>query len=336
MSFINKKFQQVRRNFVITIVSLAVASVAGLGIILYETNAIRFNNDVSSEQLHSVVAENDAVVEYLDQEKESEAHFISIANLLKSDQQQTLGRSLIFVTVPIVLAAGLAGYLIARRLLGPVQESYESQERFIQDAAHELRNPLAAMSLAIENAENKGGRTDLTKTMTRQTKRLVRINEDLLFLERRSSSEEAVDVDLSELVQDVIEDMQVHINKKSLNMKLQIQEGVVKRMLPHDFVRLSKNIIENAIKYTPKGKKIMVTLKTDGSKVVFKVVDQGIGIPEDDLARIGERFFRSKNVSRTVGSGLGMAIVQKIVDRYGGEISLKSQINKGTTVEIHL
>ena len=334
---ISRDFSTIQRKFVATIVGLAVSSVLVLGFILYETNAIRFNGDISSDGLHSLVSEDEAVVQYLEEEKDFEAHFITIANLVKNDQQQTLGRSLILMTLPILAIAGLVGYLVARRLLEPVQEAYESQERFIQDAAHELRNPLAAMSAAIQSAESKAtNKGELAQTMKRQTRRLVKINEDLLFLERRSHTDELERINVSELLNDVLEDLQPAISKKKIVLSSQIHPNVEKIMHTQDFVRLAKNIVENAVKYTPKDKKISVSLKEENNQILFVVKDQGVGIPQDDLDRLGERFFRSSNVSRMDGSGLGLSIVKKILEKYNGDITITSQLKKGTKVVIKL
>lgn len=333
---ISKQFKSVSRRFVIIIVSLSVLSVGLLSFVLYETNIIRFSDGVSSGELHSVVEGNDAVVQYLEAEKDSEAHFVTIASLVKQDQQRSLGRALLIVTIPVIVLVAIIGLYVAKYLLKPVRESYESQERFLQDAAHELRNPLAAMSLSIENAKNKrGSDKNLLKTMHRQTKRLIRINEDLLYLERRRPGQKINNVNISELLEDVLEDLQPSITHKKLKLSKKIQSNIQFKIDPKDFIKLSRNIIENAIKYSNDGKKIAVSLSRD-KRISLKITDQGIGIPEGDIEHIGDRFFRSKNVSQISGSGLGMAIVKKVLNVYGGSYTISSKVGSGTTVNITL
>lgn len=330
---ITKQFSKVSKQFVITIVATVVLSVGLLAFALYETNVIRFGSDVSSQELHNVVKGEDAVVEYLEGEKDYEAHFVKIASLVKQDQQNATTEALIFTTIPIIILVGGVGFLIAKLLLKPVKESYESQERFIQDAAHELRNPLAAMSLSIQNAEKSKGDKKLLKTMQRQTNRLIRINEDLLYLERRNRGESIKEINISELLEDILEDLQPTINLKKLKLSRNIQPDILMKISPADFIKLSRNIIENAVKYTNKSKAIKVTLSDEnGIKLIVK--DQGIGIPTKDIDHIGERFFRSKNAAKYDGTGLGIAIVHKVLNLYGGKMNITSAENKGTTVEI--
>lgn len=330
---ITKQFQKVSRRFVLIIISLSVLSVAMLAFALYETNSLRFGNDVSSEELQNVIKDDEAVVEYLQQEKNYEAHFVTIANLVKQDQQQAIGKALIMITIPVIIIVAALSYFVAKYLLRPVRESYESQERFIQDAAHELRNPLAAMSLAIENAKKTKNDKELVKTMSRQTKRLIRINEDLLYLERRTPGTKIDEVDITELLEDVLEDLQASITNKKLKLEAKVDKGIKLKIDPKDFIKLSRNLIENAIKYSDSGKKLNVKLQ-QGKEIVFVVKDQGIGIPEKDLKHIGQRFYRSKNATSIDGSGLGIAIVKKVLNVYGGKLEITSKLSKGTTVKV--
>lgn len=330
---ISKQFQTVSRRFVLIVVALSVLSVGLLSLVLHETNSIRFSDTVSSTELQEVIKDDAAVVAYLNDEKDFEAHFVTIANLVKQDQQRSLGRALLIATVPVIIVVALLSYLVAKYLLRPVRESYESQERFLQDAAHELRNPLAAMSLAIENANKSDANKDLIKTMQRQTRRLIRINEDLLFLERRAPGSVINNEDISELLEDVLEDVQASIADKNLTLVMNIQKNIRCKIDSKDFIKLSRNIIENAIKYSKPGKKLTVELTQD-KQIILVVTDQGIGIPELDIAHIGERFYRAKNVGQIDGTGLGIAIVKKVLNVYGGDLSISSKPDQGTSVKV--
>lgn len=333
---ISKQFKSVSKRLMIIIVGLSIFSVGLLAFALYEANSISFDKNVNSQELYSVIEGNTAVEEYLESEKDYEAHFITIASLVKQEQQESLGKALLYVTLPVVIIAGAIGFVVAKYVLKPIRESYESQERFLQDAAHELRNPLAAMSLAIENNrdENKV-ESDFVKTIRRQTKRLVRINEDLLYLERRSAGNDIHEIDISNLLFDVIEDLQPSIVNKKISLNLDIDSGIKFKIDPNDYIKLTKNIIENSVKYSKHGGQINIELNQK-NKIQFTVSDKGIGISENELKHIGERFYRAKNVSSIDGTGLGIAIVIKVLNTYGGDINVSSQINKGTTVKIRL
>ena len=330
---ISRQLKSVSRRFIFIIVTLSVLSVGLLSFTLYETNSIRFRDGISPNELQEVIKDDEAVVEYLESEKDFEAHFVTIASLVKQDQQKLLGKALLLSTVPVIFIVTVLSYFVARYLLKPVRQSYESQERFLQDAAHELRNPLAAMSLAIENADKTGTDQNLVKTMRRQTKRLIRINEDLLYLERRTPGETINEVNVSELLEDVLEDMQASIINKKLNLEKKIQTDIMIKIDPKDFIKMSRNIIENAIKYSNIGKKLIVNLHQD-KRIVLLVKDQGIGIPAQDIEHIGERFYRSKNVGNVDGTGLGIAIVKKVSNIYGSDLSIVSKVDHGTTVKI--
>jgi two-component system phosphate regulon sensor histidine kinase PhoR len=169
--------------------------------------------------------------------------------------------------------------------------------------------------------------------MRRQTKRLIRINEDLLYLERRTPGETINEVNVSELLEDVLEDMQASIINKKLNLEKKIQTDIMIKIDPKDFIKMSRNIIENAIKYSNIGKKLIVNLHQD-KRIVLLVKDQGIGIPAQDIEHIGERFYRSKNVGNVDGTGLGIAIVKKVSNIYGSDLSIVSKVDHGTTVKI--
>jgi signal transduction histidine kinase len=331
---IGKQFRSVERRFVVTIVTLTTFSILALGLVLYEATTLRFSNQVSSDELTSMVANDPAVSEYLEQEKDFQPHFITIANMVKQEQQSSLTQALILITIPVLIVSGSIGYLVAKHLLKPVKESYESQERFMQDAAHELRNPLAAISIALQNG-GAGENTKLITTLRRQTNRLVGIVEDMLFLERRKSGDKVADTDISVLLRDVLEDLQPAISSRALKLKTQIEDEIIIRIDPQDFIKLTRNLLENAIKYSGDGKNIAVIMKKTG-RVNLQIIDQGIGIPESEIQSIGERFYRAKNVGKVSGTGLGIAIVNKVLNAYGGKMTISSTLGKGTTVNITL
>jgi signal transduction histidine kinase len=100
--------------------------------------------------------------------------------------------------------------------------------------------------------------------------------------------------------------------------------------------RIITNLLSNAIKYSPIGSTIQVNVSCGTSRIVMEVIDQGIGIPEEDKVRLFEAFHRAKNVEHISGTGLGLAIVKQAVDFHGGEVSVKSQLGKGSTFTVIL
>ncbi len=326
---------RVRRLFTVTIVGLCVASMASLLLVLYVASGISFSDTTSPQELTSLTKDYPAVAEYLRDQKKSEAHFITLANLIKDDQQQLLGKTALLATIPVLLASAVLGYFLARYLLGPVAEAYASQERFLQDAAHELRNPLATMSAAIQQARQPGA--DVSKQLAvleRQTNHLVHINEDLLFLER-NQQREATPIDITELLRDVAETMQPLANKRNSKVLVKGKTALL-AMHPDDFVSLARNLLENAVKYskeTTHGRVVASVVQTVRT-TSLTVTDSGIGIPPTEIPHIGKRFYRATNVARREGNGLGFAIISKVAADYKADVKIDSVLGKGTTVTV--
>ena len=324
--------KKTKNLFIATIVLVVVSVVALSWAILQTYNVQTIGSEAHVSEIHAPSADNPEFEKYLEQEKEYQAHFITLANSIKQQEQDRLTRALAITSVVAVLAGILIAYVAAKKLTKPVIEAYESQERFVQDAAHELRNPLAALTAALQQTKQQ---SPLITIFRRQTKRLININEDLLFLERRAK-QEPIHTNISDLLYDVIEEVQPIANKKKLTLETSIQDEIYKTIAPNDFVRLVKNIIDNAIKYTEPGKKVTISQQKEKNSISIVVSDEGIGIPKKDLVNIGNRFFRASNTGQFHGTGLGLAIVDKILNTYGGSIDIQSQLNKGTKITINL
>lgn len=321
-----------RNKFIATFV-LVVVFVVGIswGILqVYNQREIASPADIT--EIHDAAGHNKDFSQYLDDQKEYEAHFITLASSIKEQEAARVTRGLALTTVVVVSLGVIVALLAVRRLMKPVVEAYESQERFVQDAAHELRNPLAAMTAALQQTKEQ---SPLVTTFRRQTKRLIHINEDLLFLERRSK-QTPTSLDLSELLQDVIEELQPLAVKNKITLDLTASDKVMKTMVSSDYVRLVKNIIDNAVKYSNPISTVTISQTLSKGSIKLVVKDNGIGIPADDLTNIGSRFFRASNTGKVNGTGLGLANVQKILNSYGGNKIIASTPEKGTTVTINL
>ena len=161
----NHKLRSIQTTFIISIVALTTLSVVGLGIVLYATNAIELRQKVSSTHLHELTRNYPAVEEYINSQKHAEPHFIKLASVVKSDQSNLLGRALIFTGVPTLLLSGLLAYALARKLVRPVEETFAAQERFLQDASHEMRNPLAALYAVIQQTKTSDDPKEIKKSL---------------------------------------------------------------------------------------------------------------------------------------------------------------------------
>ncbi len=226
------------------------------------------------------------------------------------------------------------------------QQKLESSRReFVANVSHELRTPLTTVKSYAETMldfvkDNKTA-ASFTNTILNETDRMTRLVKDLLVL---SSLENSAPLNktlfsLRNMVSDVVSTMSLVAEEKG--HRLQFRQKSEIPMFYGDRDKLEQvlyNIISNSIKYTPNAGRITVRAEKSFNEVRIEVEDTGIGIPEKDLARIFERFYRvDKARSRELGgTGLGLAISKGIVDAHNGNIEIKSTVGDGTTVTITL
>ncbi|MBN2100577.1 HAMP domain-containing histidine kinase [Candidatus Dojkabacteria bacterium] len=230
-------------------------------------------------------------------------------------------------------------------LLEELEKSFRTQENFIQDAAHELRTPIAATKATLQVFKNKKDPTkdeykQLVETVESLNSQLVRLNEALLFLNRKGPDRgKFIKININELLEEVLESLSSI--SKTENVSIQFNPKGKKKVNanPEKLARALQNIVENAIKYSKKDKgKVTITTADKDKSIEITIKDNGIGIPKKDLPNIFDRFYRGANVhDRSAdGSGLGLSIVKKIVEDHSGEISVSSRKNRGTTFKISL
>jgi two-component system phosphate regulon sensor histidine kinase PhoR len=214
---------------------------------------------------------------------------------------------------------------------------------FVVNVSHELRTPLTAIKGFAETLEEEvdGNAKTYAEVIKRNTDRLISIVQDLLLLselEEKGSKLESDDVNLTHLVDNVIRIFKSRLTEKGLDFQLSVENGLP--VLKGDSFKLEQmliNLLDNAIKYTEKGK-VVLALKRKDETVEIIVEDTGIGIPQEHLSRIFERFYvvdksRSKKLG---GTGLGLSIVKHIVLSHKGTIAVESSLTKGTTFTISL
>ena len=221
-----------------------------------------------------------------------------------------------------------------------------SRSQFVSNASHELKTPLATMKILLENLIYQPDmpqelREEFMQDMNHEIDRLTGIITDLLSLTQMDSHDAALkleEVDLSALTEETLHTLRPAADKAGQTLTAQIAPQL---FLTADRARLTQiiyNLTDNAIKYTPEGGEIRVTLAARGREAMLTVSDNGIGIPQNDQAHIFDRFYRvDKARSRaTGGTGLGLSIVRQLVQLHGGEIALTSEPDKGSTFTVTL
>jgi two-component system phosphate regulon sensor histidine kinase PhoR len=213
---------------------------------------------------------------------------------------------------------------------------------FVLNVAHELRTPLTAIKGYAETLEDEAGDRgrQYVLTIIRHTDRLIRVVEDLISLatlEEKGVAFETEKIDLKEIAENVVKIFEPRAKEKNLDLRLEAADLPPVEGDPFRLEQMLVNLIDNAVKYTEKGA-VRVGLKKEPGGVAIEVVDTGIGIPEDDLGRVFERFYVvDKSRSRKAGgTGLGLSIVKHIVILHGGRIDLKSTPGVGSTFRVFL
>ena len=223
-------------------------------------------------------------------------------------------------------------------------DTYKGQ--LIATVAHELKNPLTSVMGHLEMLESSPDLTGTTRTslnaMDRGARRMVRVIDDLLLLSKVGDPDDpviAAPVDLARIVDDVVDLITMPAAQKQLQVTVDLPSGPVLALGDHDELdRVAANLVSNAVKYTPASGTVRISVDRAGNDVVLTVVDEGIGISEDDLLRLGTEFFRSSNPEAVAqpGTGLGLAIVRRIVDRHGGRLEIQSELGSGSTFQVWL
>ena len=222
----------------------------------------------------------------------------------------------------------------------------QSRSQFVQNASHELKTPLATMKILLENLIYQPDmpaelRAEFMQDMNHEIDRLSGIITDLLTLTQMDSQQATVKqdaVDFTALCVETVHALRPTAEKAGLSLLADIADGV---HLTGDASKLSQvvyNLIDNAVKYTPREGVVRVALKADSQQAVLTVRDNGIGIPAEDVKHIFDRFYRvDKARSRaTGGTGLGLSIVRQMVKLHGGDIAVESTVGEGSTFTVTL
>lgn len=218
-------------------------------------------------------------------------------------------------------------------LLARVHTMMDQQRRFIADAAHELRTPITALSLQAENLDSveippaARGRVDALKHGMRRTRQLL---EQLLLLARQESgpSDKPERVFLDRVAKGVVADLLADAAARNIDLGFTVAEEVEVNGNAFALTSAIRNVVENAIKFSPDGGTVDLGVSRDGAIVIVQIEDSGPGIPQADIARIFEPFFRGSQPSGE-GSGLGLSIAKRAIDRANGVIEIENIVGRG-------
>jgi len=291
---------------------------------------------------------------------------------------QNVARAWMVAGAVAVLVAGMAGWIVSRRLVVPLTDLIDTTHqmaagdfsarveietrdelnvlgrsfntmaeqvegtvmtlrRFVADAAHELHTPITTLGvnleLAVEEDEN------LLKYLANaqaQTARMQTMVDNLLDLSRiESGSMQPSEISISKLLEQIEQKYSQDALTRGITLTLELdcpQEEIISGDM-NQVRRAIDNLVDNALKFTPKGGKVSLRLEEPNGFPRLLIQDTGIGIPSEDMPNIFQRFHRGRNASAYAGSGLGLAIVKAIFDQHGAKIDIASD-GEGTTVTV--
>ena len=218
------------------------------------------------------------------------------------------------------------------------------RKEFIADVSHELKTPITSImgyaDTLLEEEYDKETQSKFLNVIASEARRMAKLVTDLLTLSKNDNNRNVVkkeQFDLGELVKKCQDKLAIEIKRKNHNVNCFVTADVPLVYADKDDIeRVVLNIMTNSIKYTKEGGEIKIYVGFVYNDAYIKIFDNGIGIPEEDLSRIFERFYRvDKARSREMGgTGLGLSIAKDLLDRNGGSIDIKSEVGKGTEVVI--
>ncbi|MBR3134723.1 MAG: sensor histidine kinase [Clostridia bacterium] len=282
------------------------------------------------------------------EEKDGELYYIQV--LINVDAEESIMQNFkTTLIISLVLCVGIAlgaSFILSNITLKPIIESWRKQTEFVQNASHELRTPLtiiqAKQELLLEEPESKIiDKTEDISISLSETRRLSKLVKDLMVLARSDSNKtklEKKDVNIDELIKHVTEPFSEMAKMQEKEIKLDLNYNKDINIDSNRIHELLVIILDNSIKYTEKGDTITIKTEDKDGKLNLSIADTGIGISDENIKHIFDRFYREdKARSReTGGSGLGLAIAKTIVTEHGGNIKASHNKPKGTIIEIKL
>jgi signal transduction histidine kinase len=239
-----------------------------------------------------------------------------------------------------LIVAAVGGWFLAGKSLAPLNEAFDRQHAFVAHASHELRTPLAVIRANAEFLQVDNPDSVEIADIVSETDRLSALVDALLALARG----EAVDrpqrdlFDLASVVDGAVESMQSLAGERGVVLSRESESGLLVEGDGDQLRQLVLILLDNALRYTPAGGSVAGSVSRAGDWATIRVADTGIGIDQDVVDRIFDRFYRADEARNrdSGGAGLGLAIAKQLVEEHGGRIAVESTPGKGTTFTVRL
>jgi signal transduction histidine kinase len=229
-----------------------------------------------------------------------------------------------------------------------LQSTQERELAYMRRVSHELKSPLSAISMMLRVvldsliASDPAKQREMIERAEARAKAALELTQDLLtlsHLREPPAVEETSDVSISHLIDNVIAEEELNAQQQGVSFVIDVEDGLsLVRGDAEALMTLLRNLVSNAVKYSPDGGEVALSAKSGPDCVILTVADQGIGIAEEDIPRIFDDFYRTAASRRSGigGTGLGLPIVKSIVDRHKGEVTVEGELGRGTSFRVRL
>jgi len=246
----------------------------------------------------------------------------------------------------LLLGAMLSGILLIFRDILREKRLSQLRSDFVSNVTHELKTPLTSIhmfteSILLDRVADTSGKKEYLQIVLKETERLKRIINNILDFSKKEKGKieyRSEEVDVTDLINSALNDLNYWLVEKDFTVDTELEENVIITADNDAIQQVIINLLDNAIKYSWKNKEIRVSLVSDKDKIRMEFEDKGIGIPEDEIKSIFEKFYR---VNKTMkdgigGTGLGLTLVKEIIEAHNGEILVESKLNEGSKFTVLL
>jgi signal transduction histidine kinase len=242
-----------------------------------------------------------------------------------------------------VILVGLGGAILSRQSTAPIEGAFDQMRRFMGDAAHELKTPIAVLrartDVALQRKRTNEEYEDVLNGVSHEAERLGNLVDNMLLLARIDAGQWPVNmaqVKLGDIVADAASSARALGENKNVAVEVANLPQASLSADPTLLRQLFMILLENAVKFTPEGGRVTIGTDGNGRRSSVIITDTGAGIPPNALPHVFERFFRADPARSRGGAGLGLSIARWIVDTHKGRIDVTSTEGQGTTVRVTL
>lgn len=297
----------------------------------YAKRVFGIKGDITGELIYDNIKDYD-INKFIDDEKETE---MEIKILHPIERELKIKKSSIIYDLEKI------GKVITVQDISDIKRLENVRSQFVANVSHELKTPLTSIkgfAETLKYVDDEETRNKFLDIINKESERLSRLINDILVLSKIESEVVGEEDEFlpNTVIQEVLSTVKSLAEKKNIDINIEEDNSDLLYGDKDRFFQLVLNLVENAIKYSGSDTKVTIKSFSDETFYTISVIDEGIGIPEQDLPRIFERFYRVDKARKSGGTGLGLAIVKHIVKTFNGEIKVDSKVGVGSNFTIKI